>query len=263
MPNPQGTPIWYELMTTDPEASKAFYDDVIGWTVQDKPAGDMDYRMIDSGNGGDLVGGVMRLTEQMTAGGGRPTWLFYIGVDDVDASVGKIKAAGGSVLMPAWDIPDVGRIAMVADPQGIPFYIMRGASEENSTAWDRTGMGKCNWNELATPDQAGANAFYATVFGWTYPDRMPMGEMGDYVFIQAGDQTIGATMTHPAEGPPPAWRFYFRAPDIEAAAAKVSKNGGTVHAGPMEVPGGDRIIVASDPHGVMFGVVGPGQQQGQ
>ena len=259
--NPEGTPIWYELMTADPDASKAFYDNVIGWTIEARPSGPMDYRMIDSGNGGQ-VGGVMRLTEEMIAGGAKPTWLFYIGVDDVDASIAKIEAAGGSVLMPAWDIPGIGRLAMVADPQGISFYIMRGASDASSTAFERTGMGKCNWNELSTPDQAGANAFYATVFGWTYPDKMPMGPLGDYVFIQAGDQTIGATMqTIPPGQPnaqPSAWQFYFRAPDIEAAAAKVTAQGGTVHAGPMEVPGGDRIIVASDPHGVMFGVVGPG-----
>ena len=255
--NPEGTPIWYELMTADPDASKAFYDNVIGWTIEARPSGPMDYRMIDSGNGGQ-VGGVMRLTEEMIAGGAKPTWLFYIGVDDVDASIAKIEAAGGSVLMPAWDIPGIGRLAMVADPQGIPFYIMRGASDASSTAFERTGMGKCNWNELSTPDQAGANAFYATVFGWTYPDKMPMGPLGDYVFIQAGDQTIGATMQTPPQGQPSAWQFYFRAPDIEAAAAKVTAQGGTVHAGPMEVPGGDRIIVASDPHGVMFGVVGPG-----
>jgi predicted enzyme related to lactoylglutathione lyase len=263
MPNPEGTPIWYELMTADPDASKAFYDDVIGWTVEAQPSGEMDYRMIatagEGGSGGGMVGGVMRLTEEMIAGGAKPTWLFYIGVKDVDASVEKIKAEGGKVMMPAWDIPGVGRIAMVTDPQGIPFYVMRGASDDSSTAFDRMGMGKCNWNELSTPDQAGANAFYATVFGWTYPDKMPMGEMGDYIFVQAGDQTIGATMNRPADSPPAAWRFYFRAPDIEAAAAKVTKNGGTVHAGPMEVPGGDRIIVASDPHGAMFGVVGPGQ----
>ena len=255
--NPEGTPIWYELMTADPDASKAFYDTVIGWTIEAQPSGPMDYRMIDSGNGGQ-VGGVMRLTEEMIAGGAKPTWLFYIGVDDVDASIAKIEAAGGSVLMPAWDIPGIGRLAMVADPQGIPFYIMRGASDASSAAFERTGMGKCNWNELSTPDQAGANAFYATVFGWTYPDKMPMGDMGDYVFVEAGGQTIGATMQTPPQGQPSAWQFYFRAPDIEAAAAKVTTQGGTVRAGPMEVPGGDRIIVASDPHGVMFGVVGPG-----
>jgi predicted enzyme related to lactoylglutathione lyase len=259
MPNPEGTPIWYELQTADPDASKKFYDHVIGWTVEAQPSGEMDYRMIQT-SGGDMVGGVMRLTDDMAANGAKPTWLFYIGVDDVDASVEKVKANGGSVHLPPWDIPGVGRIAMVSDPQGIPFYVIRGASDQSSTAFDRMGMGKCNWNELATSDQAGANKFYADTFGWTYPDKMPMGEMGDYIFVQAGDQTIGATMQHQPNGPPPAWRFYFRTPDIEATAKKVGEAGGSVMMGPMEVPGGDRIIVGTDPHGVVFGAVGPGNQ---
>src|SRR3546814_14523715 len=79
---------------------------------------------------------------------------------------------------------------------------MRGASDENSTAFSRDGMGKCNWNELATTDQEGAHAFYAAVFGWTFPDRMPMGEMGDYVFVVAAGTPIGATMTASQPGQP-------------------------------------------------------------
>ncbi|OYY88938.1 MAG: glyoxalase [Sphingomonas sp. 28-66-16] len=256
MRNSQGTPIWYELQSADPDASKAFYDHVIGWTIEPQPSGDMDYRMIETGNG--AVGGVMRLTPEMEAGGARPGWLFYVGVEDVDATAEAIKAAGGAVLMGAWTIPHIGRMAVVADPQGIPFYIMRGDSDSPSTAFERTGMGKCTWNELITPDQDAGDAFYRAIFGWNYPGIMSMGAMGDYRFIAVGDEQIGATMPHPGEGPPPGWRFYFRAPDIEAAAAKAIEAGGTVMMGPHDVPGGDRILVASDPHGVVFGVVGPG-----
>jgi predicted enzyme related to lactoylglutathione lyase len=253
MTNPHGTPIWYELLSADPQASKAFYEQVIGWTVHDAEPGGMDYRMIDTGDGG-FVGGLMGLTPEMQGGGAKPGWLFYIGVDDVDASVAKITAAGGTIRMPAIDLPGVGRMALVADPQGIPFYVMRGASSEASTAFQRTGMRKANWNELYTPDQAAANAFYAEIFGWTYPDRMPMGEMGDYVFVAVAGEQIGATMTAPP-GAPPAWQFYFRVPDIDAAGEKVKAAGGTVTMGPMDVPGGERILVATDPLGVTFGVV--------
>lgn len=259
MTNPHGTPIWYELQSADPPASKAFYDHVVGWTIGEPMPG-MDYRMIETGHG--AVGGVMPLTTEMRAGGAKPGWLVYIGVDDVDASAAAVTAAGGTVHMGPWSIPGVGRMAVVADPQGVPCYIMRGESDEDSTAYDRTGMGKCNWNELISADQDAADTFYRSVFHWSYPDVMPMGPMGDYRFIAVGDQTFGATMRHPGEGPPPGWRFYFRAPDIEAAAAKVAEAGGTLMMGPMEVPGGDRIIVASDPHGVVFGVVGPGEGAG-
>lgn len=256
MANPQGTPIWYELQSADPDASKAFYDAVIGWTIEPQPTGAMDYRMIDAGDG--MVGGVMRFTDEMAAGGATPGWTVYIGVDDVDASAAAIQAAGGTIAMGPWDIPDVGRIAVAADPQGIPFYVMRGATDGTSTAFDRAAMGRCSWNELATPDQAAANTFYATVFGWTYPGRMTMpGDMGDYIFAVAGDVTIGATMTE-SGGPASGWRFYFRAADIEAAAAIVTARGGTVLMGPHEVPGGDRIILARDPHGTTFGVVATG-----
>ena len=258
MANPHGTPIWYELLTTDAAASKAFYEDVVGWTIHDAEPGGMDYRMIDTG-GGDFAGGLMQLTAEMQGGGAKPSWLFYIGVDDVDAAVTKVTAAGGSVRMPAIDMPGVGRMALVADPQEIPFYVMRGASPEESMAYQRTGMGKCNWNELYTPDQAAANAFYADVFGWTYPDRMAMGELGDYIFVAVEGEQIGATMPAPP-GAPHLWQFYFRVPDIDAAANKVKAAGGMVVMGPQEVPGGERVIGALDPHGVSFGLVASAAQ---
>src|SRR3546814_13787397 len=84
----------------------------------------------------------MRLTEDMTQGGARPGWFFYIGVDDVDATVEKVTAEGGGVIMPPWTIEGVGRMALVRDPQGNPFYVMRGASDENRTAFSRDGMGR-------------------------------------------------------------------------------------------------------------------------
>jgi predicted enzyme related to lactoylglutathione lyase len=257
MTNAYGTPIWYELVSPDPGASRTFYDAVLGWEIDAASPPGMDYRMIATGNGN--VGGVMRLTDEMAAGGATPKWLFYIAVEDVDATAAAITAAGGAVLMPAWSIPGIGRMAVVADPQGIPFYIMRGDSDEASTAFDRTDMGKCHWNELVTSDQPSANAFYATLFGWSYPNKMVLPDgRGDYVFIHAGDGEIGATMPRQSPEQPLGWQFYFRAPDIEASAAAVRDGGGTVLLGPHEVPDGDRIIVATDPHGVVFGVVAAG-----
>jgi predicted enzyme related to lactoylglutathione lyase len=86
---------------------------------------------------------------------------------------------------------------------------------------------------------------------------MPMGEMGDYQFITQNGQMIGAVMNRTSEGPPPAWTFYFGVEDIDVAARAVSGNGGIIHYGPAEVPGGSFIIVAGDPQGALFGLVGP------
>lgn len=255
MPNRHGSFIWYELMSKNPDASKKFYDGVVGWNIGPKAPGDMDYRMISAPDGN--IGGVLRLTDEMSKHGARPTWLAYFGVDDVDDTVAKIVGAGGKVLMPAWNIPDVGRIAMVTDPQGIPFYVMRGASDGTSTAFGRMTMGHVSWNELRTRDQQGALAFYNSIFGIVKSGAMEMGEMGDYTFLQHGDAGIGAMMTNPPGGSPPGWGFYFRVPDIEVAKTKISERGGTVTNGPMEVPGGEMVLNAVDPHGAAFGLVAP------
>src|SRR4051812_25141290 len=103
MPNPEGTPIWYELLTNDAAASKVFYEEVTGWSVHPPQPGDeKGYRMIDTGHG--FVGGMMQLNEQMRANGAKPTWLFYIGVDDVDATTKKAEAAGAKILMQPFDL---------------------------------------------------------------------------------------------------------------------------------------------------------------
>jgi len=259
MANAHGEFIWYELMTPDPDASKAFYDDVVGWTIGDKPDGGMDYRMIGAPDG--FVGGVLALDADMIAGGAGPTWMGYFGVDDVDASVAAVTAAGGQVHLPANDIPGVGRIAMVSDPQGVPIYVMRGFSDETSTAYSRSGMGHVSWNELQTTDDAAALAFYDATFGIKKVGAMPMGELGDYSFIanSEGGDAIGAVMkTMP--GARPGWGFYFRVPDIDAAKARVETAGGTVTHGPMEVPGGEWVFNAIDPHGAHFGLVAPAKQ---
>src|SRR3546814_16291533 len=113
-------------MTADPAASKAFYDDVIGWTIDAEPAmPGMDYRMINTADGG-MVGGVMRLTDDMTHGGARPGWFFYIGVDDVAATVAKVTAEGGGVIQPPCTIEGVGRMALWRDPQGKPLSVLLG-----------------------------------------------------------------------------------------------------------------------------------------
>jgi predicted enzyme related to lactoylglutathione lyase len=256
----RGSFIWYELITPDPEGAKAFYDAVIGWTIDAQPApGPVEYRMIGRSDGGN-AGGVLRLTDEMQQGGARPIWLGYIAVDDVDQSVTSIEADGGKVQMPATDIPDVGRIAMVADPQGVPFYVMKptppaGNEDKVSDVFSPDQPQRVSWNELATRDQAAALEFYTSRFGWTKGDVMPMGEMGDYQFFTHHGVPLGAMMTASAENPA-RWRFYFRVPSTDAAAETVRAKGGTIVHGPAEVPGGDRILIGTDPQGAEFALVG-------
>lgn len=255
MANPAGFPIWYELLSTNSDASKKFYEDVLGWNVQaPMPGGPHDYRMIDTKSA--HVGGLMQLTNEMQKNGARPAWLVYLAVQDVDATAKHAAELGGTILMQPFDIPEAGRAAMIADPAGTPFYIMRGSSEGTSTVFERTGMGKCNWNELTTAEQSRVDEFFAKLLGWTYPDKMAMPGGAEYIFVDVGGTRIGATAPQSQEMPQ-GWTFYFRAPNIDEAVEKVKRGGGKVHAGPMDVPGGDRVIVATDPHGARFGVAAP------
>jgi hypothetical protein len=264
MTNKHGDFIWYELMTKDTDAASNFYGKVIGWTSTASGQPGMDYRFFSSGDGGDPkdgVGGYLAITPEMEAGGARPAWVGYIAVDDVDASVDSIMQTGGSLLMPAMDIEGIGRMAMVADPQGAPFYVMKGASDETSHAFAATAPknGHCAWNELATTDPEAAKAFYGAQFGWTKDGEMDMGPMDKYEFLKASDGrfALGAVMPKMPEMPVSAWTFYFRVPDIDAAVDSVKAGGGTILVEPMEIPGGDYSLNAMDPQGVAFGLVGP------
>ena len=261
MANKHGEFIWYELCTDDADGAQAFYGDLLGWQVEDSGQPGMDYRLLraeDAETGEQShVGGLMQLTDDMRDCGARPVWLGYIGVDDVDRTVASIGAAGGEVRMPATDIPRVGRIAMVTDPQGIPFYVMRGASDDTSLAFasDCPRVGHCAWNELITPDPTAAKAFYFGEFGWTKDGEMDMGPMGAYEFIRHNG-VIGAIMPKPAEMPAPMWHYYFRVDDIDAALKKIESGGGQLLHGPDEIPGGDFILKGFDPQGALFALVG-------
>jgi predicted enzyme related to lactoylglutathione lyase len=258
-PNPQGDYIWYELMTPDPEGSKAFYEAVVGWNIGKAEEAYNGYRMI--GTDGGLAGGVLPLNAEMQQHGARPTWLGYIHVTDVDQSIKSIEQAGGKALMPATDIPNVGRIAMVADPQGAPFYVMKpippeGRENEPSTVFSPGKDGRCSWNELSTSDPVAARRFYGEQFGWTSDEFMDMGEHGEYRFFDHHGVRLGAVSGMMNQDQHPHWRYYFRVPSVSKAKETAEAKGGKVVMGPMEVPGGDHIIIGFDPQGAEFALVG-------
>lgn len=254
--------IWYELLTNDHAEAKRFYDAVVGWDIAaDSVAPGLEYRMIGRSDGGN-AGGVMTLDDSMREGGARSTWLGYIHTDDVDGKVADITADGGKVMMPPWDQPGVGRLAMVTDPSGAPFYLMdplppEGDPDAKSDVFSVDQPQRVRWNELATSDQDGAIDFYTRHFGWAQEGAMPMGAMGDYKFIQQGDVAIGAIMRKPDQMPVSLWTYYVGVEDIDRAARAVREGGGQILVEPMEIPGGEYSLNAVDPQGAPFGLVGP------
>lgn len=262
MPEPSAF-IWYELMTPDPAAAKRFYDSVVaGWNIGvDSVAPGIGYRMIGRSDGGN-AGGVMTLSEEMTAGGAKSMWMGYLHADDVDSKVEAIKADGGGVIIEPWDQPGVGRLAMVTDRSGAAFYLMdpippEGQPEANSDVFSVDQPQHVRWNELWSGDPGQAVDFYKRHFGWTQEGSMPMGEMGDYLFVQSGGVGIGAIMTRMPDVPASMWNFYFGVEDIDRAAEAVKSGGGQLFQDPIEIPGGEFALNGADPQGALFGCVGP------
>ncbi len=259
-----GSFIWYELMTPDANAAAKFYGAVVGWKIAAHAAplpDGRDYRMIGRSDGG-AAGGILALTADMQKQGARPLWIGYLQVADVDAATQAIVADGGKVLMPRMDLP-VGKIAMVADPMGTPFYVMApipppGKPDAKSDVFDVQASQRIRWNELASPDLDRAKSFYARHFNFQFNDVMPMGPMGDYCFFDHDGVRLGAIMQQPdATNPIGPWVFYFGVPSVAAAKKAIETGGGKVTQGPHQVPGGDWIVMATDPAGAAFGVVGP------
>lgn len=256
MTNRQGEFVWYELMTRDADGAQAFYAALLGWTYGDSEQPDIDYRTIRAGD--EEIGGILALTPDMLANGAQPGWLGYVAVDDIDAALASLRAQGGTVHMGPRDLPGTGRFAMVADPQGIAFYLMQDQSGRTSQAYICNGgrPGHCAWNELTTTDQAAAMDFYTRQFGWVKDGEMDMGPMGAYEFLRHGE-LIGAMMTKPDDMPHAGWAYYFYVSDIDAAARTIPIRQGEILFGPSEIPGGDYIITGRDPQGAVFSLVGP------
>jgi predicted enzyme related to lactoylglutathione lyase len=253
----QGKWIWYELLTSDDAGAKAFYEAVVGWDMTLSADSPMNYGFITNPDG-QMTGGLLQLTADMTANGAQAMWLGYLAVDDCDAAVAAIEGKGGKSLLPAFDL-EVGRIAMVADPDGVPFYVMTPKTPEGgggSTAFDPMLPGRCGWNELQSANQQGALDFYTGMFGWTLPEPLDMGDFGKYQFIDHGGEMIGAIMQKAPHAPQTGWQFYFRVADIDEAADLTLTNGGRITHGPMEVPGGNWVFNGVDPQGVAFALVG-------
>jgi uncharacterized protein len=235
-----GSFIWHGNQTTDVEAAKRFYTELFGWSLEDWP-GEMEYTVINSGGQGH--GGIT------AAQGGAPShWLGNVLVEDADEAARRAEAAGGKILFGPESMPDVGRFAVIADPQGavVSAYAPEGEGEP--------GQGVFVWDELHTSDPGAAKSFYGEVFGWTSKD-VDMGGGTTYtIFKRAGD-TDAAGCFLLGEGQPASyWLVYIGTNDVDGTAARAKELGATAIVEPADIPGQGRFSVLQDPAGAAFGL---------
>ncbi|WP_394789447.1 VOC family protein [Rhodoferax sp.] len=247
--------VWYELLTTDASAAEAFYRAVVGWDIQDAGMPDRRYAILSKGPA--PVGGLMALPQESLDAGLRPRWLGYVGVDDVNDYAARVLQAGGSIHRAPEDIPNIGRFAVVADPQGAPFVLFKGLPMERPPQPAMGTPGFIGWHELHATDWQAAYPFYAGLFGWTKGEAIDMGPMGVYQLFSNGGPAIGGMMTRADKVTVASWLYYINVEQIDAAVDRVKAHGGKVLNGPHEVPGGSWIANCIDPQEALFALVGP------
>ena len=252
MSDNNGKFVWYEWMGADLQGASDFYAHVVGWKMGDPGMASFPYKVGSVSDWG-VVG---MLTTPDEAKGTPPCWTGYVRVENVDAGFEKLKAAGGRAIRPPMDIPNVGRFALVTDPQGAAFMLFREAGVNPAPEPTPETPGLVGWRELHAGDGKAALDFYAGQFGWTEASQLDMGPMGIYRLFDVGGQQ-GGVMTKSAEGPGPCWLYYFNVDAADAAGARVTSKGGKVLNGPQQVPGGQWVTQCVDREGAMFGLVAP------
>jgi Predicted enzyme related to lactoylglutathione lyase len=232
---------WIELATNDAAASKAFYTSLFGWTAKDMPVPDGVYTIFQK-EGHDL--GALYQSKDIP-----PNWSSYVNVESVDDSAKKAGYLGASVIVPPFDVMEIGRMAVVADPQGASFCLWQAKKHIGATI-----RGEANtlcWNELMTPDTATAGDFYKNLFGWNLKPSP------EYTEISVGSVGIGGMlqMTPDMQGTPPNWAPYFAVDDCDATVAKAKSLGAQVYVPPTDLPNVGRFAVLADPQGAAFDVI--------
>lgn len=261
----QGTFCWDEIATTDVETCKGFYSEIFGWHLKksENPEIPMDYFEFGTEEG-HAFGGMFEMTEEIYGGTiPPPHWMNYITVDDVDASAEKAVELGGQLTGPLFDIPKVGRMAIIQEPTGATCSLLQfvdwDAKEGNESAY--TEHGRICWKELSTQDLAKSKEFFAELLGWEF-EQNPAVKM-EYPEIQVGGTSIGGMMqmtdewknAETGELPPSHWMTYISVEDCDATAEKIKEMGGGVCVPPTDIPPVGRFSVVNDPSGATFSII--------
>ena len=200
------------------------------------------------GDGKAAISALTPLPDDARQMGAKPSWVGYVGVDDVDATAAAVTRLGGAVHVPPTDASDISRFSVFTDPQTarLALFKWRNPGQQPPAAPDAPG--RVGWHELLAADWEQAWAFYGELFGWQKADA-EISETGTYQLFSAGGQMIGGMFTKPATIPAPFWLYYFNIGDIDATAQRVKAGGGQILEGPIETAGGSWIDPMHGPAG--------------
>jgi uncharacterized protein len=246
-----GKVIFVALVTPDLTAAKTFYAGLFGWTFRDIPPGETAYAEADL-NGHPVAGLFQR---PVKAGEHRqPAWLSFISTGSVDATTKTALQHGAKVLFEPHDVPNLGRDAVLADPQGAVFAILASSSGDPPDVL--ADPGEWIWSSLITTDPDADAAFYQTLFDYEVFDQSA--DQGAQHYILASGDYARASVNSPpgvTVQAHPYWLNYVRVDDAVATAAKVVALGGHVLVEPRTDRHGGKVAIVADPLGAPFGLL--------
>ena len=236
-----GRAVWHDLLTTDVGKAVRFYSELLEWQIEPPASGDTEYRTIEAA--GRRHGGVAPLDAGSEVGS---HWLAYVPADDVDHLANRAVALGGRAVGHPADLPAVGRVAALRDPQGAEIAVL-------SSGEGQAPDGVFLWDELMTTELDDAQRFYRGLFGWScFEDHV--GPSGTYRFFKLDDENVAGLMEKPYYLAQPLWMTYLAVEDVDVAAGRVLDLGGTIAVEPTDIFDIGRFGVAVDPTEAAFGI---------
>jgi predicted enzyme related to lactoylglutathione lyase len=238
---------WIDMVSPDLAKTRKFWGKVLGWTFDDAPFPGGVYTKCRVG--GSEIGGFTDLGMPAIPKGTPPHVTPYVCVDDAAAMCRRAESLGGRVVTPAFDVMQLGRMAVVADPSGASLSFWE-PLEQKGTDVDVSAQGAASWFELISTDIEQAGHFYADLFDWDIA-AMDMGDF-DYVLFKHGKDTIAGMMpVLETMGPMPShWSVYFTVTDCDAATRRARDAGGIVFREPYDVPGVGRMSSVKGTDGI-------------
>lgn len=249
-----GSFCWIDLATTDAAAAKKFYGTLFGWEMKDSPLpqGGV-YTMCLLG--GKEVGALYDMDPGQREAKAPPHWMNYVSVPSADTAAARAKSLGASVTLEPFDVMDVGRMAVIADPTGAHLALWEAKKHKGGHRFQGEPGSYC-WNELTTTDLEKAEKFYSHLFEWKL--KPSANSSMRYVEIYGQDQRpMGGMMARTPDmgNVPPHWMVYFAVSDCDQSANQAKSLGAKLYVPPTDIPRVGRFSVLSDPQGATFAII--------
>ena len=239
--------VWHDLITNDTAAAQHFYAGLFGWTFEEtiRPGGGP---YILAKSNGQYVGGMVH-KDNPNDQTNYSRWLGYLSVANVEKALKMTRSAGGTIVVDARELGNIGQVAAITDPQGAVLGLIRSNHGDPDDS-QPDALGRIVWDELLVEDTQAAASFYESLAGYNIQTIQRRG--GQYIKLTADGRERAGIMQNPFEYYPSSWLTYFAVADPIAATAKVESLGGKVLLPPSSDLRESTLAVVEDPSGAVL-----------